>query len=495
MATQRSISVTPRTRPATKAVSGRRPTWQLLTLGLLVADAAALAVAFALSYLIRFKAGLPLLETPAHDLSFYSTVAFASIPAWLAIFGLFRLYDRHHLFAGFGEYVRIVNAVTCGIMATIAISFLDQALFISRGWLGLVFVLSICTVGAQRFSVRRALRALRLHGYFVSRTLIVGANDEGRALADQFGKEPACGFQVVGFVDNARPVGSTVQGDLQVVGRLGNLQDVVHSWEATEVVVAMTAVRRDELLELYRSLGNATDVEIRLSSGLYEVLTTGVRVQEVAYVPLVTPQRTRITGVDAFLKATLDYVGAILGLIAFAPVWAIISVLVKLDSPGPVFHRRIVLGRSGKPFGAFKFRTMVVNADEMLNRDPELREAFAKGYKLQSDPRVTRLGRFLRKTSLDEFPQLLNVLRGEMSLVGPRMIAPDEAVRYGQWRLNLLTVKPGITGPWQVQGRSDIPYEERVRLSTNYIRNYTIWADLEILLRTVPAVLKSRGAY
>lgn len=211
--------------------------------------------------------------------------------------------------------------------------------------------------------------------------------------------------------------------------------------------------------------------------------------------PLMTPQRVRITEVDAFMKMSLDYVGAAIGLLVLSPILLGIAVLVKLDSPGPIFHRRRVLGRGGKPFDAFKFRTMVVNADEVLRNDPDLYEAFIHGYKLKVDPRVTRIGRALRRTSLDELPQLINVLRGEMSLVGPRMISPDEATRYGKWQLNLLTVKPGITGPWQVQGRSEIPYDERVRLSMHYIRNYSIWLDLGILLRTVMVVVRGEGAY
>src|SRR5205823_5129396 len=158
-------------------------------------------------------------------------------------------------------------------------------------------------------------------------------------------------------------------------------------------------------------------------------------------------------------------------------------VLVALDSPGPVIYRRRVLGRGGKPFDAFKFRTMVSDADEVLKENADLRKAFTEGFKLRADPRVTRIGRFLRRASVDELPQLFNVLRGEMSLVGPRMIAPEEAERYGKWRLNLLTVKPGMTGPWQVQGRGELAYEQRVRLSMHYIRNHTLWLDLAILLR------------
>jgi lipopolysaccharide/colanic/teichoic acid biosynthesis glycosyltransferase len=173
----------------------------------------------------------------------------------------------------------------------------------------------------------------------------------------------------------------------------------------------------------------------------------------------------------------------------------IIGVAIKIDSRGPVIYLRRVVGVGGKTFNAFKFRTMYTDADERLNRDPELRRQFEENYKLQNDPRVTRVGRFLRAFSLDELPQLANVLLGQMSLVGPRMITEPERARYGKWSMNLVTVKPGLTGLWQVSGRSDVSYDERVKLDMHYIRNYTIWSDIHLLYQTVPAVLKKRGAY
>jgi len=190
----------------------------------------------------------------------------------------------------------------------------------------------------------------------------------------------------------------------------------------------------------------------------------------------------------------LDYVGASCGLVALSPLLLLAAVLVKADSPGPLIYRRRVLGRGGGTFDAFKIRTMVANADEVLASDRQL-PAFEKSHKLKNDPRMTRVGRLLRRMSVDELPQLVNVLRGEMSLVGPRMIAPEEADRYGEWRSMLLTVKPGITGPWQVSGRGDIPYEERVRLSVQYIADYSIWLDLRIMLRTLFVVVRGGGAY
>lgn len=478
---------------APSALPGER--WHLLTLGLLVIDGVTLTTAFALAYLLRFKAGLPLLTTPAHDLAFYSSVAFWAIPAWLGLFAVYRLYDRQRLFVGFQEYGRVFNACTAGLIAVMAISFLDVTLSISRGWLLLTWGLSIGLVWTARFGARRLVRQLRRRGWFLVPTVIVGANEEGKALAEQFLADAGSGTRVVGFVDTSLPSGTEVIGGQQVLGSLADVQELVRHRGVRELVIAPTALARQELLELYQLLGHDDSVMLRLSSGLFEVLTTAVEVQESGGVPLLTPQRVRITGADALLKGILDYTMAASALLLLAPLLVVITLLVKLDSPGPVLYRRRVLGRAGKPFDAFKFRTMVVDAERRRAYTPIPFRDRRRPANQKSDPRVTRFGRLLRRTSLDELPQLLNVLRGQMSLVGPRMIAPDEAAQYGKWQLNLVTVKPGITGPWQVRGRSELPYEERVRLSMHYIRNYSLWLDLEILLRTVLVVLKGHGAY
>lgn len=195
------------------------------------------------------------------------------------------------------------------------------------------------------------------------------------------------------------------------------------------------------------------------------------------------------------MKAFLDYLLVIPGLLLIGPLLFFIAVLVKLDSPGPIIHRRRVLGLNGRVFDAFKFRTMYVNGDEILAQYPKLKAELDQNYKLKCDPRVTRVGRMLRKFSLDELPQLFNILRQEMSLVGPRIITPEEIRKYGQWSDTLMTAMPGLTGLWQVSGRSDTSYEERVRLDMEYIHNWSITLDVQVLLQTVPAVLKGDGAY
>ncbi|GJM43105.1 MAG: hypothetical protein DHS20C20_33870 [Ardenticatenaceae bacterium] len=195
------------------------------------------------------------------------------------------------------------------------------------------------------------------------------------------------------------------------------------------------------------------------------------------------------------MKLALDYALAIPGLLLIAPLFLLLALMVKMDSPGPIFHRRRVLGKDGRVFDAFKFRTMYVNGDEILARYPKLRQELNKNYKLKCDPRVTRVGTFLRKFSLDELPQLLNVLARDMSLIGPRIIAPDEINKYGQYGHTLVQVMPGLTGLWQVSGRSNTTYDERVALDMHYIATWSVWLDIKILLRTIPAVLKGDGAY
>jgi lipopolysaccharide/colanic/teichoic acid biosynthesis glycosyltransferase len=194
-------------------------------------------------------------------------------------------------------------------------------------------------------------------------------------------------------------------------------------------------------------------------------------------------------------KRFLDIVIALVGLVVGSPVLALCAVLIRLNGSGPIIHKRVVVGRGGRVFRAYKLRTMIADADRYLEEHRELLAAFDEAYKLKKDPRVTQVGRWLRKLSLDELPQLLNVLRGEMSLVGPRMIVPAELEKYGVHREKLLTVKPGLTGLWQVAGRQRVSYVERVRLDMEYIDRRSPWVDLKIMLQTIPALLSGRGAY
>ena len=198
---------------------------------------------------------------------------------------------------------------------------------------------------------------------------------------------------------------------------------------------------------------------------------------------------------DGFFKTFMDYTLALVGVVLISPLLILLALIVKLDSPGPVIYRRRVMGRGGTQFDAWKFRTMVVNGDEILAAHPDLKARWERDQKLEDDPSVTRSGNWMRKLSLDELPQLFNVLYGQMSLVGPRMFAPIELVRYGDAVDEILSVKPGITGLWQVSGRSNLSYGDRARLDLEYTRTRSVWIDLKLLALTVPAVLQKRGAF
>jgi exopolysaccharide biosynthesis polyprenyl glycosylphosphotransferase len=294
---------------------------------------------------------------------------------------------------------------------------------------------------------------------------------------------------------HARARGALDERARPVLGSTHEIREIVQRHGVEDLIVAITALDRDELLRLYEEV-DPLPVHLRLSSGLYELLTTRVAVRTLGTVPLMSLQKNRLHRGEVIVKTALESTLAVVGLALLFPVLLAIAVWIRVDSPGSVFYRRRVLGACGKQFDAFKFRTMHVNGDELLKERPEAADELRLNHKLKDDPRITRAGRWLRKYSLDEAPQLLNVLLGQMSLVGPRMITPDEGEKYGRQRMNLLSVKPGITGLWQVSGRSDLSYEERVRIDMYYVRNYSVWLDLQILLiQTLPAVLNRRGAY
>jgi exopolysaccharide biosynthesis polyprenyl glycosylphosphotransferase len=344
--------------------------------------------------------------------------------------------------------------------------------------------------------MRRLAYRSRANGHFVMPTLIVGTNAEATALAEQLRDRMSSGLEIVGLVET-RPEqeARAVQG-FPVLGSLSSVADIVKQASVREVIVVPSALSGEQLITVSQWLTSLPNVDMRLSSGLYEVFTTGMRVTTRNSVPLMALNRLRLSPLETTLKSMLDYTLILLATPLLLPLFAILYTLVKLDSPGPVFYRRRVMGVGGQEFDAFKFRTMYVNGDEILAQHPELLAQLKREHKLKDDPRVTRMGKFLRRTSLDELAQLVNVVLGQMSLVGPRMISPAEGEMYGRMKNNLLTVKPGLTGLWQVSGRSNLSYDDRVRLDMFYVRNYSIWLDIQILFfQTLPAVLKGRGAF
>jgi exopolysaccharide biosynthesis polyprenyl glycosylphosphotransferase len=475
----------------------RNVQWPLYITALVISDAATTVAAFWLAYYLRFELFVQYFD-PTAVISFesYRFLLYSMPFLWLAIFAVNGLYVKGNLLGGTREYSRVFRSASEGFLLIVLFGFLQPTLMIARGWLLLTWGSTFLFVAVARFLLRRIVYALRKNGFFLTPAVIVGANQEGRWLAEQLLHWDTSGLHLVGFVDKKIPVTFPLFHGLASLGSVDQLGEIIERYSIGEVILASSAIStRDYLLEIFRRYGVTDKVNIRMSSGLYEIITTSLTVNEYAYVPLVHINKVRLTGIDNIAKFILDYALTIAGLIILCPLLVVIALLVKISSSGPVLHRRLVMGLNGKQFHALKFRTMVISGDEILDQHPELKEELRRTHKLKNDPRITRFGSFLRKHSLDELPQLLNVLKRDMSLVGPRMISPEEVPMYKQFDMNLLTVLPGITGLWQVSGRSDISYDERVRLDMYYVRNWSIWLDLQLLFQTIPAVLRSRGAY
>lgn len=474
------------------AASGRGLWAPIITL-IALGDALAVTLGFNLAYALRFLANWSLFQEGSREPAFYLTLIAVLVPCWVGIFGLYGLYKPRNLFNGTAEYAKIFNACTLGMLLVIVLTFILPDVVVARAWLLLSWAFSLGLTFLWRFIARRGVYALRQRGWLTERVVMIGANDEGRAIAAQLRSEPTSGVQIVGFVDDSLSPGHEVFPGVPVLGGTSLFQQIVTQQEADAVIIADAALVRERLATAYGAIETFSRLDVRLSPGLFDLLTIGVQVREQGNVPLLALNKTRITGMHAFGKALLDRVGALTALVLFSPILLVIALLVRLDSPGPIIHRRRVVGVGNRVFDAFKFRSMYVDGNSRLTAE-QRHELETKG-KLKEDPRITRIGAFLRKTSLDELPQLVNVLLGQMSLVGPRMITQEELRHFGRWQHNLLMVRPGLTGLWQISGRSDLGYEERVRLDMHYIRNYSLWLDLYIIVRTLPIVVLGRGAY
>jgi exopolysaccharide biosynthesis polyprenyl glycosylphosphotransferase len=304
------------------------------------------------------------------------------------------------------------------------------------------------------------------------------------------------GFDPVGFVSTSeRDLRIRGNGDLSpVVGDLSTLGDAIRQTRAECVFVASSAMRMDDMPRVTRTVRQA-GIEFRVTANLPEMLSSRLAPQSFRGLMALALKPVQLTGAQAALKRILDIALAATGVLLLAPFWLLAAILIKATSRGPVLYRQARIGRLGKPFSFLKFRTMVRGADALVTQLDRLNEATGPLFKMRDDPRVTSVGRVLRRWSLDELPQLWNVLKGDMSLVGPRPPLPEEVEAYREWHFDRLEVRPGITGLWQVSGRSNLSFDDYVRLDLFYVENWSPILDLYLLLRTVPAVLRRTGAY
>ena len=464
-------------RPAGDA----RQQFRRLAYWVVATDSLCILAAFVLAYGVAFGFQRPQLD--------FLLVMVIAPPLWIGLFGVFHLYGMYR-FTPAEEFSRLVSAITVGIMVVVAGSFWSKTFF-SRFWTGLTWALSLVLILSSRRLWHLAMSRMKARGRLTFRTLIVGTNDEAAHLAAAM-RPRRFGFAAVGFVSTGNGV-PQVDG-LPVVGEVEGLRQAIRETDAECVVVASSALSAEQMRRVAKAI-RLEGVEVRVSANLPETLSTRVSPQPLGGVMTLSLRPVQLSGSQAAIKRTLDVMGSSVGLLISLPAFAAIALGIKLTSRGPVFYRQERIGRRGAHFRMLKFRTMVVGADRMRNELRERNNGDGRLFKMQDDPRVHRVGRWLRRWSLDEVPQLWNVLKGEMSLVGPRPSLPEEVELYEEWHFDRLEVRPGITGLWQVSGRSQLSFDDYVRLDVFYIENWSIAYDLFILAKTPAAVLSGRGSY
>jgi len=463
---------------------------------LVLLDAILINVSFALAYWIRYKLQWFRAIEPANYVP-YSRYIPASLILTALLFVLFnleRLYSPQRGESFLEEFHKILNGTTNGIILLIALTFFYRPLAYSRLLFLEAAFLIVLILGLVRAAKHMLMARLRKKGVGIDKVLIVGAGEVGRALMRSIAARPELGYQVVGFVDDNPEKGNKDLGRFKAMGSLDNLPKILEEREVSEVFITLPWQYHRKIIKLI-SQCNRANVRARIVPDFYQMSLNKLDLQQINGIPLIGFKEISIHGWNLLLKRAIDVALSGMALVLLSPLMGLIAIAIKLDSPGPVFFKQKRVGRRGKVFTIYKFRSMVEGAEEMLPQLMEHNEVDGPIFKMKDDPRRTRVGRFLRRTSLDELPQLYNVLKGDMSLVGPRPPIPEEVEQYKEWQKKRLEVLPGITGLWQVSGRSRLSFDDMVLLDIYYAENWSLWLDFTILLRTIPKVILGEGAY
>jgi exopolysaccharide biosynthesis polyprenyl glycosylphosphotransferase len=445
-------------------------------------DMVILSLSWLLSYWTRTKL-VPLFGYQINPLASYIKALPIIIISWIGGGYLYGLYRRRKDITPLEEIQTFIKSVLLGAGIVMSIAFLFREFYLGRSVVLLFNIYTFFLLGIFRLIYHKVERELRKRGYGRRNVIIVGAGVTGARVLQKIQDNPEVGFNVIGFIDaDPEKVGKKI-GGVEVLGTPDKIEDLIKRYQVDEVVIALPSMPRDKVMEWVAEMEN-TGVRFRLVSEAFSVLSKESRVELIGDFPLLELGSGEVSPFYPVLKRAMDLLIASFLLILTIPLWVIIAIGIKLDSKGPVFFKQERVGYKGKRFVLYKFRTMFVHTPP-----------FSESPKDENDPRITRFGRFLRRTSLDELPQLINVIKGEMSLVGPRPEMPFIVERYSKWERKRLDVKPGITGLWQILGRKNLPLQENIHYDFYYIKNRSIILDLMILLKTIPAVLKRKGAY
>jgi len=497
-------------------VPGRAPRWIVpsVKVALVVADALAAALSFIFAFTVREG-------TSAFEETRWAwSNRFAPYGAMLVLVVLIRLltlrsvglYRIRGEFSFVNDSLRLFKATAIGSLLIVAAAFLYRGGFAfrsfsyARGVFLADFVFALTGIGLIRYVMRAVQTLVRRRQINLIPTLVVGRGTEASLFIKQMRERPALGYRVIGVVDIKSNDGGDAESyeGVPVVSDLEGLPEAIRDSGANEVIIADPDVNADALFEVMIRCGRRRGVEFRIAPSLFNCLPRKTEIDQIGVMPMIRLFREPLSSGSRLLKRSFDIVISALSIALLFPMWLLIALLIKLDSKGPVFYTQERVGMDGRLFLVFKFRTMKAGADSKSHR--EYQKAFIEGraeanlaadgkptYKLFADPRITRVGKALRRTSLDEVPQLLNVLMGDMSIVGPRPPIPYEVEAYELWHRKRLDMKPGLTGLWQVSGRNRLPFEEMVRLDLFYIENWSLLLDLKIILRTGLVMIGGEG--
>ena len=424
------------------------------------------------------------------------TYLYFVIPSvYIAFMASERLYDPHRFL-----WKRLQGLVRSCLYATLLLAAINYFISGDRAFPRSLLLLSAIIACVLLFCTRHIVKRMLVNmGLWQAPVLVVGAGKTAELVDQVFQQDPNLGYKIIGLLED-HPGERQLTRKYKVLGRFDDAEEVIRQCKAELVILAAPGMPSAQLIDLFYRIQHEAH-NIAIIPDLFGLPVGNLEVETFFDQKLVL-MRTRnnmASRSNRLYKWIVDILGALVGLLIFLPVYLVLALLIYIDSPGPIIfsHRRV--GQSGREFPCYKFRTMVPNShaelQKYLQQHPEYLQEWETYYKLKDDPRITRVGRWLRKYSLDELPQFFNVLKGEMSLVGPRPIVQDEVAKYGRFIEDFYLVKPGITGLWQVGGRNDVSYEDRVQIDSWYVRNWSVWLDMVILMKTVRYVITGRGAY
>ncbi|HMJ09170.1 MAG TPA: sugar transferase [Pyrinomonadaceae bacterium] len=500
---------------ATRA-ENRVPVWvmPLIKAGVAAADAALALACFVLAF--KFRAVGPVLSPTAwawsREFVPYAGILFFAIFVRLAMLIYERVYRFHGAFSYTREAIKVFKAVSVSSLLIIAWAFLFRGGFAfrefsySRSVFVFDFVFALVIFVSFHLTLRAVQTQFRSRDINLIPTLIVGTNIEAVQTMQELRLRRDLGYRVIGVVSPDAAAEVSFELENEIVGGLDELPDLIRKLEIQEVIITDDSLPSERLFESMMQVGRNQKVEFRFAPSLFNLLPQKTSVDQIGVLPMVRLFREPLSEVQRFTKRAADIVLSGIALIVLSPVWLILTIIIKRDSPGPALFRQERVGMDGRIFLCYKFRTMRTDSDEALHREAYQQNIGGDEYanagddakpvfgKVRNDPRITRAGRWLRRSSLDEMPQFLNVLKGDMSMVGPRPPIPYEVEEYDIWHRKRLDMKPGITGLWQVSGRNRLPFDEMVRIDLYYIENWSFWFDVKIMLLTLPAVLRGDGA-